>query len=69
MSDPDTRRPPCLDGQHACPPEDVGGEPEYADFLDANADPAHAEHAHFLERCGASVDLVLVNQRLSQVKF
>jgi hypothetical protein len=28
----------------ACPPEDVGGFPGYADFVDAMADPKHEEH-------------------------
>lgn len=29
----------------ACPPEDVGGFPGYADFLEAMADPGHEAHA------------------------
>ncbi|WP_243405091.1 plasmid pRiA4b ORF-3 family protein [Pelagivirga sediminicola] len=33
----------------ACPPEDVGGFPGYADFLDAIADPKHEEHGQMLE--------------------
>ena len=35
VPDPDMRRPLCLGGQNACPPEDVGGVPGYADFLEA----------------------------------
>ena len=27
-----------------CPPEDVGGAPGYAEYLDAIGDPAHPEH-------------------------
>jgi hypothetical protein len=74
VPDPDMRRPLCLDGQNACPPEDVGGVPGYAGFLEAIADPTHEEHDHFLEWCGgsfdpAAFDLVLANQRLSEVKF
>ncbi|KVV10226.1 plasmid pRiA4b ORF-3 family protein [Burkholderia ubonensis] len=74
VPDPDMRRPLCLDGQNACPPEDVGGVPGYADFLEAITDPTHEEHDHFLEWCGgsfdsAAFDLVLANQRLSEVKF
>ncbi|RQS44347.1 hypothetical protein DID99_34270 [Burkholderia sp. Bp8986] len=60
------------DGQYACPPEDVGGVPGYADFLEAITDPMHEAHEHFLEWCGvdpAAFDLVLANQRLSEVKF
>lgn len=57
-----------------CPPEDVGGVPGYADFLEAITDPTHEEQDQFLEWCGgsfdlAAFDLVLANQRLSEVKF
>ncbi len=34
----------CLDGEGACPPEDVGGVGGYARFLEALADPTHEEH-------------------------
>lgn len=34
----------CLEGTRSCPPEDVGGWPGYADFLDAMADPRHPDH-------------------------
>ena len=37
--------PRCIAGARACPPEDVGGAPGYAAFLDAMADPRHPEHA------------------------
>lgn len=37
--------PRCVAGARACPPEDVGGAPGYAVFLDAVADPRHPEHA------------------------
>ncbi|WP_246831585.1 plasmid pRiA4b ORF-3 family protein [Thioclava sp. L04-15] len=40
----------------ACPPEDVGGFPGYADFLDAIADPQHEAHADMLEWHGAKFD-------------
>ncbi|MHC2275448.1 hypothetical protein ACVME8_002059 [Bradyrhizobium diazoefficiens] len=29
-----------------CPPEDVGGAPGYAEYLDAISDPAHPAHEH-----------------------
>jgi Plasmid pRiA4b ORF-3-like protein len=38
----------CLAGENACPPEDVGGYPGYAEFLEALKDPAHEEHANML---------------------
>jgi len=37
--------PRCVAGARACPPEDVGGAPGYAVFLDAMADTRHPEHA------------------------
>ena len=38
----------CLDGQRACPPEDVGGTPGYEDFLRVLADPEHDEYEHMV---------------------
>ncbi|WP_157025544.1 IS1096 element passenger TnpR family protein [Paraburkholderia heleia] len=61
-----------LDGQNACPPEDVGGVPGYADLLEAITDPTH-EEARPLPRAGwrqlrsAAFDLVLANQLLSAI--
>jgi hypothetical protein len=40
----------------ACPPEDVGGFPGYADFLEAMADPDHEAHADMIEWHGPSFD-------------
>ncbi|WP_244107261.1 plasmid pRiA4b ORF-3 family protein [Burkholderia sp. BCC0419] len=63
-----------LDGRNAGRrPEDVGGVPGYADFLEAITDPTHEEHDYFFEWRGgsfdpAAFDLVLANQRLSEVK-
>jgi len=36
--------PWCLDGQRACPPEDVGGASGYQHFLEAWRDRSHREH-------------------------
>ncbi|MGB9113633.1 MAG: plasmid pRiA4b ORF-3 family protein [Acidimicrobiales bacterium] len=46
----------CLDGQNACPPEDVGGTHGYADFVEAIANPAHEQHKSCLEWVGGSFD-------------
>jgi hypothetical protein len=46
--------PLCLEGERACPPEDVGGVWGYEEFLAAIADPKHEEHAHFMEWCGGT---------------
>ena len=37
-------RPGVVDGEGACPPENVGGPPGYADFLKVMADPGDPEH-------------------------
>lgn len=46
----------CLDGQGACPPEDVGGIPGYEHFLEALADPLHEEHDNYLVWVGYKFD-------------
>jgi hypothetical protein len=46
----------CLDGQRACPPEDVGGVPGYFEFLNALKDPNHEEHESYTEWSGGSFD-------------
>ena len=38
--------PLLLEAAGRCPPEDVGGAPGYAEYLDAISDPAHPEHEH-----------------------
>ncbi|MEX0735140.1 MAG: plasmid pRiA4b ORF-3 family protein [Steroidobacteraceae bacterium] len=63
----------CTDGENACPPEDVGGAPGYADFLAAVADPRHEEHRNYLEWCGgafdpARFDRAAVNRALGKLK-
>ena len=46
----------CIDGQNACPPEDVGGMGGYVEFLAAISDPTHEEHESYLEWVGGSFD-------------
>jgi len=46
----------CIDGENACPPEDVGGVGGYAQFLDALADPTHEEHESSLVWVGYQFD-------------
>ncbi|WP_247772775.1 plasmid pRiA4b ORF-3 family protein [Bradyrhizobium sp. 192] len=36
--------PLLLEAAGRCPPEDVGGAPGYAEYLDAIGDPTHPEH-------------------------
>ncbi len=63
--------PLCLEGENACPLEDVGGPPGYEAFLEAVADPSHPQHAELLEWCGGGFDptefdLALTNDLLRQ---
>ncbi|KAF2406567.1 pRiA4b ORF-3-like protein [Pseudomonas antarctica] len=65
--------PYCIDGANACPPEDIGGGPGYADFLEAMADPNHPEHDDMLEWHGSTFDPTVfewerVNQWLKEIK-
>ena len=41
--------PLCLEGERACPPEDVGGVSGYAEFLETIRDRAHRERLEMLE--------------------
>jgi hypothetical protein len=50
------RYPICIGGANACPPEDIGGPGGYANFLEALADPSHAEHKDLLRWCGGIFD-------------
>ena len=55
-ADPGVKLPHCLDGANACPPEDVGGPPGYAEFLEAIRDPSHEENGAMLQWCGGAFD-------------
>ena len=63
--------PACLDGERACPPEDVGGPWRYTDYLAAISDPAHPEHDELLDWRGPfdpeAFDLDRVNRQLKRV--
>ena len=53
ISDP---LPMCVDGERACPPEDVGGAHGYTEFLMALSDPYHPEHKQWRRWAGPSFD-------------
>lgn len=57
-AEPGRKYPVCVDGVRSCPPEDVGGTPGYAAFLDAIADPGHERHREFLTWVGGAFDPV-----------
>jgi hypothetical protein len=46
---PGAAYPNCLEGERACPPEDVGGIRGYAEYLEAMADPSHERHQEMLD--------------------
>jgi hypothetical protein len=50
------RYPVCVAGKRAAPPEDCGGIWGYADFLEAIANPEHAQHDEMLEWVGGEFD-------------
>jgi hypothetical protein len=63
----------CIDGQHACPPDDIGGPGGYRNFLAVVADPAHKEHQSYVEWYGSEFDpfefdLGVINAELQRLK-
>jgi hypothetical protein len=67
--EPKAKYPRCLEGERACPPEDVGGVWGYADFLEAMANPKHESHRDMKEWIGGKFDpekfsVVAVNREL-----
>jgi hypothetical protein len=73
LPDDGVPHPVCLDGENACPPEDVGGVPGYACFLEAISDPEHPDHEELREWCGdtfdpAAFNLQITNDWLARIK-
>jgi hypothetical protein len=48
-ADPNRPYPVCLEGERACPPEDVGGVGGFEEYLAALSNPHHDEHESFLQ--------------------
>ena len=46
----------CVEGERACPPEDVGGPPGYMEYLEAMQDPSHPDYPQMVEWRGRSFD-------------
>ena len=67
-ADPAQRHPICLGGARACPPDDCGGPPGYAQLVEAVKNPTDPANARLLEWCGKwdpeAFDLESVNRRL-----
>jgi hypothetical protein len=69
-SEPGIRYPRCIDGERACPPEDVGGVYGFADYVEAITNPNHSEHEDFLEWNGpfepAEFDATTATRRMKK---
>ncbi len=61
----------CLDGEGSAPPEDVGGESGYKQFLQIVSDPTHPEYQHMrnwgMYQGYQEFDMKLINRRLQLV--
>jgi len=72
--DPALTTPLCLDGNGACPPEDVGGIYGYSDFLEIISDPKNPQREEMLIWFCADdfdpdyFDILKTNQRLLRIK-
>lgn len=66
------RYPRCLGGKRACPPEDCGGAPGYAELVATLADPYDPEYEHMRSWAGwfepEAFDLERVNQSLRKLR-
>lgn len=55
--------PLCVEGERACPPEDVGGVWGYQEFVEAMADPGHERHDELREWVGGKFDTEAFNAK------
>jgi len=70
--EPGVTYPRCVGGRRACPPEDCGGPPGYANLLEAIAASRHPQHRERLEWLGRpfdpeKFDLDAVNYRVQSL--
>jgi hypothetical protein len=54
--EPGVGYPRCMAGKRACPLEDLGGAPGYAEFLAAVKNPRHPEHGEYMRWVGSPFD-------------
>jgi hypothetical protein len=69
-AEPGQELPLCVQGSRACPPEDVGGAPGYAEYLEALADPSSERYEELLGWRGEfdpeAFDVDAVNRKLGR---
>jgi len=56
VPEPNVDYPRCIEGERACPPEDVGGILGYAEFLEAISDSKHEDHDDMVVWVGGKFD-------------
>jgi Plasmid pRiA4b ORF-3-like protein. len=59
----------CLEGERACPPEDVGGVPAYYNFCDALRDRKHPEHEKYMRWLGGTYHSERFNVDLTNLEL
>jgi hypothetical protein len=68
MNNHDKNYPVCLAGEGNTPPEDVGGEPGYEEFLAIMADKTHPDHNHMeiwgIRQGYEEFNIEMINRRL-----
>lgn len=55
-ADPAVHYPRCIAGEHACPPEDCGGPPGYAELVAILNDPGHEKYEEMRQWAGPYFD-------------
>lgn len=70
QAEPRAKYPRCIDGERACPPEDVGGVYGFAEFVAAITNPKHREHDELLKWNGpfdpAQFDAAIATRRMKK---
>src|ERR1035437_487718 len=73
-SDGTPPKPVCIAGERRCPPDDVGAQPGYQEFLGPIFEPGHEEFSHFRGWAGGKFhaeefDLKTVNKALERMRW
>ncbi len=63
------RYPVCLDGQRACPPENIGGIFRYFEFLEVLDNEAHPAHSDMIQWVGAEFDPEVFNKEEANARL